>query len=175
MPFTSTEAFSSCLLVEFAPEKVAPCAMVSFPVPSLPDVAIHNSPSLMVVVPVLVLAPDQVILPVPNLTRFELEVTFTEQPQLASFPTCHVLAPTLVPLLNVQPPPRAPLPVSLPIRKVLPLFCTSTFDAMFIVPFGIPLLVLSVKRSTLGSSRLEVGIRVPSKLEKSHCTGVRVA
>ena len=174
-PLTVMAALVIGLFALLLPERVAPSATVSLPVPRHDDVPMSSSPSLTVVVPVLSFLPFQVTLPSPTLTKLALEVTRVDVLQFSSLPTCQVLAPTLLPLLKVQLPPSAPVPVTRPMRKVLPLFCTSTVSAMFIVPLGMPVDVLSVKRRQLGSSTLDEGLSVPSKSEKLHCTGVRVA
>ena len=168
------ELFCKVFVLLFEPPSVPLTATVSGPVPSTDEDVTQISPSSMVVVPVWLLAPLSVALPLPTLIRLLLEVTFPFHIQSVSFPIFQVLGPTEAPLLKAQPPPSVPLPASLPMWKVLPLFCTSTPSAMSIVPFGILPLMLSVKRSGESSS-LDVGFTMPSNSEKSHWIGVRVA
>ena len=100
----------------FVASLTSSAATVSFPVPSPDEVPMLISPSLIVLVPVLVLLPFQVIFPCPSFTKLAFDVILIVVVQLSSLPTCQVLAPTLAPLLKVQLPPRAPVPVTFPMR-----------------------------------------------------------
>ena len=157
------------------PDNTAPLATVRAPVPSEAADVKASSPSLTATLPLVDHAPLTVILPSPIFWKRAFEVTLPSQVKLSSLPTRQVLAPTLAPLLNVQEPPRLPAPLTFPMVKVLPEFCTSTPEAMSNVPLGQLPATLSVKRKRAGSSTLEVGLIVPSKSLKLHWMGVRVA
>ena len=163
----------SANLLSLTPVSAAFSETVSEPVPSEPPVPKRMLPAEMFTAPVLFQAPVTVISPEPILVKLSLLVTMPSNLKLLSLPTCHVLALTVAFCWNEQKPPNSPLPVSLPMRNVLPEFCTMTFSGMLKVQFSEPLLVSSVKR--LSAAMAACGTMVPLKAERLSWSEVRVA
>ena len=161
------------------PERVAPSATVSLPVPRRPALAELllrlTVPADMVAAPVKLLLAVRVIVPVPTFSNWVPVPVMvpSKVKSVSSAPTFQVLLPAVELLSKVQPPPSVPLPVSSPMVYTLPVFCTMMPAGMSMVPLASPDEVLRVKRPS--ALLVAWGTRVPVNAEVLSCSGVRVA